>query len=164
MRPRRRTALNWRMRRTRRDALPSIQKEGSSLRRTVLASVGCRTCRETHVCVQGQVRRSTCVPQHLAAPRRSRLSAPTLSTLRGRPGGHVLFIFMGRRSLAGDGPGSRMRPRRRTALKLANATDPARCASFHPKRRVLASSYRFGFSRVSNLSSKVDRFSVYDVA
>ena len=45
MRPRRRTALNWRRRRTRRDALPSIQKEESSLRRTVLASVGCRTCR-----------------------------------------------------------------------------------------------------------------------
>ena len=37
--------------------------------------------------------------------------------------------------------------------ELANATDPARCASFHPKRRVLASSYRFGFSRVSNLSN-----------
>ena len=116
MRPRRRTALNWRMRRTRRDALPSIQKEGSSLRRTVLASVGCRTCRETHVCVQGQVRRSTYVLQRLAAQRRSRLSAPTLSTLRGRPGGWLLSLFMGRRSLAGDGPGSRMRPRRRTAL------------------------------------------------
>ena len=152
MRPRRRTALNWRMRRTRRDALPSIQKEGSSPRRTVLASVGCRTCRETHMCVQGQVRRSTYVLQRLAAQRRSRLSAPTLSTLRGRPGGQLLLIY-GSSLAGGRRAGKQNASPAPYSPELANATDPARCASFHPKRRVLASSYRFGFSRVPNLSA-----------
>ena len=83
MRPRRRTALNWRMRRTRRDALPSIQKEGSSLRRTFLASVGSIEHVVKHTCVckdmigDRRVCRSIC--GSTSTP--PRLSAPTLSTL-----------------------------------------------------------------------------------
>ena len=45
-----------------------------------------------------------------------------------------------------------MRPPAPYSPELANGMDPARCVSFHPKRKGPASSYRFGFRRVLNLS------------
>ena len=73
--------------------------------------------------------------QPLAAPRRRRFSAfPPSPPLLG--GGFNIRDLMGRRSLAGGGPGSRMRPRRRPALYWRFCDGPRRDAPFiHPKRR-----------------------------
>ena len=74
--------------------------------------------------------------QPLAAPRRPTFfSFPTLTSLVGG-GGFNIRDLMGRRSLAGGGPGSRMRPRRRPALYWRFCDGPRRDAPFiHPKRR-----------------------------
>ena len=119
MRPRRRRALNWRRRRTRRDALPSIQKKSPRFVVPFWLLSGVEL-----------VVKHTCVCRDMFGDRRNRRSIcgfastppdfkpPPSPPLGRRPGGRILIYYgrMGRRSLAGDGPGSRMRPRRRTAL------------------------------------------------
>ena len=100
--------------------------------------VGCRTCRVTHVMCAG-----TGSSNDAYAAATAGFASPNVCQLPSSP--PILGLFerlMGRRSLAGNGPGCGQRPRRRAALCRAKATDPARCASHHLQRRACPS-YHF---------------------